>query len=218
MKRILTVLALMLLPSTSLATEVKQAPWAPEAAAYRLTLFLGNLSPVPWQTIEDNWKKPVNGTSVDVSALSRLNAVEQAALRAALAAKDRQAMFEAATTAIHHRILGHLAAAEKNMGTAEAELNAAQARALFRAFEDGIKAADPDAFRDLDLAWLKMNSALGFRRALGTRARDAEGDLFAEARATIETYLTANYAPADFADRDRLSPNSPNRDGDGKDG
>ncbi len=206
MKPILTVLALMLLPSASLATEVKQAPWVPEAAAYRLTLFLGNLSPVPWQTIEDNWEKPVNGTTVDVSALSRLNAVEQVALRAALAAKDRQAIFEAATTAIHQRILGHLAAAEKNMGTAEAELDVAQAQALLRAFEDGIKAADPDAFRDLDLAWLKMKSALGFRRALGTKALDPDADVFAEARATIETYLTANYAPADFADRSRLSP------------
>ncbi|MGB5213830.1 MAG: cytochrome c peroxidase [Anderseniella sp.] len=206
MKRILTVLALMLLPSASLATETKQAPWEPEAAAYRLTLFLGNLSPVPWQTIEDNWKKPVDGTAVDASALSRLNAVEQVALRAALAAKDRQAIFEAATTAVHQRILGHLAAAEKNLGTAEAELDVAQAQALFRAFEDGIKAADPDAFRTLDLAWLEMNSALGFRGALGTGAFDAEVDLFTEARATIETYLNTNYAPPDFAARTRLSP------------
>lgn len=205
MKRILTVLALMLLSSASLATEVKQALWEPEAAAYRLTLFLGNLSPVPWQKIKDNWEKPAKGATADVPALSRLNAAEQAALRTALAGKDRQAMFEAATTAVHRGILGHLAAAEKNMGTGEAELDVARARALFRAFEDGIKAADPDAFRDLNLAWLEMNSALGFRRALGTRALDAEGDLFAEARATIETYLTANYAPADFANRSRLS-------------
>lgn len=205
MKRILTILALMLLPSASPATEVEQAPWEPEAAAYRLTLFLGNLSPVPWQTITDNWEKPAKGAAADVPALSRLKAAEQAAVRAALAAKDRQAIFEAATTAIHHRILGHLAAAAKNMGTREAELDVTQARALFRAFEDGIKAADPDAFRDLDLAWLEMKSALGFRRALGTKALEPSAELFTEARATIETYLTANYAPADFADRSRLS-------------
>ncbi len=205
MKRILTVLALMILPSASLATEMKQAPWAPEAAAYRTTLFLGNLNPVPWQKIRYNWENPANGGTVDVPALSRLNAAEQAALRTALAAKDRQAMFEAATTAIQRKILDHLAAATKNMGTVEAESDVAQARALFRAFEDGIKAADPDGFRYLNLAWLEIKSALGFRKALGTKALDPDVDQFAEARATIETYLTANYAPADFADRDRLS-------------
>lgn len=206
MKRILTVLALMILPSVGLATEMKQAPWAPEAAAYRTTLFLGNLSPVPWQKIRYNWENPAKGGTVDVPALSRLNAAEQATLRAAMAARDRQAMFEAATTAIHRKILGHLAAATKNMGTVEAESDVAQARALFRSFEDGIKAADPDAFRDLNLAWLELKSALGFRKSLGTKALDPDTDLFAGARATIETYLTANYAPADFTYRSRLSP------------
>ena len=62
------VMALMLLPSASLAEEVEQAPWEPEAAAYRLTLFLGNLSPVPWQKIKDNWEKPANGAAADVAA------------------------------------------------------------------------------------------------------------------------------------------------------
>ncbi len=205
MKRILTVLALMLLPSTSLANEVGQEPWAPEAAAYRLTLFLGNLSPVPWQTIRDNWEKPAKGANADVPALSRLKAAEQAAVRAALAVKDRQAIFEAATTAIQRRISEHLAAAQKNMGTDAAELDVAQAQALFRAFEDGIKAADHDAFRNLNLAWLELRSAVGYRRSLGTKALDPDAALFGAARTTIETYLTANYAPADFADRSRLS-------------
>lgn len=34
------------------ATPVQEAPWIPEAAAYRLTLFLGNLTPVPWDELE----------------------------------------------------------------------------------------------------------------------------------------------------------------------
>lgn len=33
------------------ATQAKETPWLPEAAAYRLTLFLGNLAPAPWDKI-----------------------------------------------------------------------------------------------------------------------------------------------------------------------
>ncbi|WP_419904991.1 cytochrome c peroxidase [Kiloniella sp.] len=205
MKRILTALALALVPSLSFATVVEQAPWAPKAAAYRLTLFMGNLNPVPWQKIEDSWEKPVDGASADVPALSLLSAAERTSLEGAFTGEDRQALFEAATKTIHQGIIEHLAAADKNMGTPKAALDVARAQALYRAFEDGIKAADPKSYRALGRAWLEINSALGSKGVLGTGALKADAGSFNSARETIETYLNTNYAPDDFSDRAKLS-------------
>jgi mono/diheme cytochrome c family protein len=205
MKRLLTALTLLLAPTLGFATVVEQAPWEPEAAAYRLTLFLGNLSPVPWSKIEDSWENPVNGASVKVSALSLLPSSEQAVMRAVLSSGDRQSIFEAATKTLHYAILADLAMATKNLGTAEAALNIEQAQALYRAFEDGIKAADPKAYHTLGRAWLEINSALGSKGVLGSGAFDANADQFANARTTIEDYLNANYAPKEFLNRAKLS-------------
>jgi len=206
MKRFLTALTLALAPSVGFATVVEQAPWTPEAAAYRLTVFLGNLNPVPWAMIENSWEKPVAGGAVDESALSQMDISEQDIMRAAIATNDRQAVFEAATSVIYDGILVDLQAAANNLGTAQAAINVAEAQALFRALEDGIQAADPDAFRALGRAWLQMNSSLGSSGVLGTGAFDANGEQFAQAREVVETYLTANYAPDEFVDRKTLSP------------
>ncbi len=206
MKRLLTLLALILAPTAGIATAVKQAPWAPEAAAYRLTLFMGNLSPAPWSQIEDSWENPVAGASHAAPALSRLSLDLQAEVRAALESEDRQEIFEVATAAIHQGILSHLATAAEALGTAEAALEVGQAQALYRAFEDGIKAADTQAYRSLGLAWLQMNSALGSKGVLGNGAQEVDVEGFSAGRATIEAYLNINYAPADFATRAKLSP------------
>ena len=47
--------AIVLLAGPGRATPAKEAPWLPEAAAYRLTLFFGNLAPVPWADIDRAW-------------------------------------------------------------------------------------------------------------------------------------------------------------------
>ena len=81
MNRFLAALVICIAPTIGFATVAKQAPWAPEAAAYRLTLFMGNLSPVPWNKIENSWETPVAGASVAAPALSRLDAADQAKMR-----------------------------------------------------------------------------------------------------------------------------------------
>ena len=55
------------------ATAIKEAPWSPRAAAYRLTLFMGNLTPVPWDQLSDVWEKPAPGSDLDRPALSQLS-------------------------------------------------------------------------------------------------------------------------------------------------
>ena len=197
MKRVLMALVLTLLPAVGSATVVEQAPWAPEAAAYRLTLFLGNLNPVQWSKIVESWESPVDGASADVSAMSQLSGGQKATMRAALESSNRQSVFEAATKALATAILADIASAAQNLGTAQAALDIGQAQALYRAFQDGIRAADPDGYRRLGRAWLEMNSALGNKGVLGTGVLAPDADRFAAGRDLIETYIRANYAPAD---------------------
>jgi len=152
MKRSLAIAATCLLPvAAAQATVPEPAPWAPRAAAYRLTLFMGNLDPVPWEKLGASWEYPVAGASVPASALSRVTGEEARALRTALEARDRQALFEAATEAVAGGILRHLAVAGESPGEPEAAVEVARAGSLYRALSDGIEAGDPDGAHALGL-------------------------------------------------------------------
>ena len=56
------------------ATPAKEAPWLPDAAAYRLTLFLGNLEPIPWDQVETAWSDPYHNSEFSSGARSWLSA------------------------------------------------------------------------------------------------------------------------------------------------
>ena len=72
MKHLIASALIGLLPLSVGATAIEEAPWAPRAAAYRLSLFMANLTPVPWEKIENNWTAPAPGSAVAVEALSRV--------------------------------------------------------------------------------------------------------------------------------------------------
>ena len=134
MKHLIASALIGLLPLSVGATAIEEAPWAPRAAAYRLSLFMANLTPVPWEKIENNWTAPAPGSAVAVEALSRVSDSDAQNIRAALAAEDRQALFAAITTALAKGILQHLEAAEATLGQPEAAFEVAQSAALYRAF------------------------------------------------------------------------------------
>ena len=206
MKHLIASALMGLLPLSAGATAIEEAPWAPRAAAYRLSLFMANLTPVPWDKIEKNWTAPAPGSAVAVEALSRVSDRDARNIRAALTAEDRQALFAAATTALANGILKHLEKAEAMLGQPEAAYEVAQASALYRAFEDGILAADKQAARDMGRAWLVLNSSLGSSGVLGNGAQAADAARFAKAQAVIAAYIEANYLPSAFAERSKLTP------------
>jgi len=205
MKQLLLAIALGVLATGANATAIAEAPWLPRAAAYRLTLFFGNLTPVPWDLLEQSWQQPVDGVAPAHSAISRLSEDDRSAITDALQSRDRNMLFEAATQVVSHGIISHLDAAEVALGTPQAAADLDAAGALYRAFEDGIAAADPEASRRLGLAWLRLASALGSDGLNGVGAIPANVQDLAAARAAISDYLTANYLPEEFAPRDRLS-------------
>ena len=103
-------------------------------------------------------------------------------------------------------ILQHLEAAEATLGQPEAAFEVAQSAALYRAFEDGILAADKQAAHDLGRAWLVLNSSLGSTGILNNGAQDPNVARFAEAQKVIVEYIETNYLPSVFVERGKLTP------------
>jgi cytochrome c peroxidase len=190
------------------ATPAKEAPWLPEAAAYRLTLFLGNLAPLPWDDIETAWTEAYHGSDFSTGAvewLDRESDIAPDGLLDAMTREDRQAVFAEATRLIALRIEEELDRALAAEDPATAQRSVRNARELYRSFEDGIAAADPEAARRIGLAWLELNSSAGSAGVLGAGATSADRDTMAAARAAISGYLAENYLLDSFAPRQTLS-------------
>ncbi|KZL22152.1 Di-heme cytochrome c peroxidase [Pseudovibrio axinellae] len=206
MRSFLLALWLCLLPGMVQATALKEAPWLPEAAAYRLSLFMGNLSPVPWNKLRDSWEQPAPGAAPATPAFELISAPQRDAVDAALKAEDRQAFFQAVTRVIAEQMLESLNASEAALGTAEARQHMLNAQGFYRAFADGIQAGDKKAFSRLGLAWLEMSSALGTEGLLGAGKNAANPAQFKQAKATIAEYVLANYGTKSFSNRAKLTP------------
>ena len=202
------LLALVVVSSPAHATPAKEAPWLPEAAAYRLTLHYGNLAPVPWPVIAHAWAEPHRGSEFSTGALERIKEksdLDPTPLRDAIAAKDRNALFAAATRLVAMRIEEELDRALDAEAVAEAQRAVAEGRELYRAFADHLAAADPEGARALGRAWLELASATGSAGVLGAGAVPPDTTQMAEARRTISVYLSENYLVESFAPRDVLS-------------
>lgn len=190
------------------ATPAKEAPWLPEAAAYRLTLFLGNLAPVPWDDIRRAWEVPYRGSEFRTGALDRLDtvsALDTRPLAAAIAEKDRQALYAAATRLTAARIVEQLDRAVGAADPTAGQRALAEARELYRAFADHLAAADPQAARRLGRAWLELGSSLGNAGVLGAGATASDPVAADAAQKVIAGYLDENYLVPDFAPRKTLS-------------
>lgn len=199
-----------MIPVPAKATVIAEAPWAPAAAAYRTSLFLGNLSPVPWEKIADAWSGPILGTGDNPTApieaiRTVLGDAAADAVIESIGVQDRHALFSGVTLAVGQSLLAHLEAAE-NASSGESGPHIARARNLYRAFEDGIKAADPLAARAIGLAWLELNSAAGSKGVGGAGATARDTERFTAAKAKIAAYIAANFAPKSFTERRTLAP------------
>lgn len=200
------VLALLLLSSGAQATAVKQAPWEPDVAAYRTALFLANMTPVPWQAIEQAWTAPITNTTAEISGYDALagregGAAMITAVKRAIAAQDTQALFAVTTKQMAKALLHELDQAANGIedGTAQAAL--LRATALYRSFEDGVRLLDRDGYRATGRAWLEINSTVGSAGVLGAGQQDADPETFKAALSVITDYVTANYTPDSFTSR-----------------
>ena len=79
------------------ATAIKESSWLPMAAAYRSTLFIGNLSPLPWAKLQANWQQAALGAEPSRPAFSYMSQNQRQRIQAALKNKNRQALFSTST-------------------------------------------------------------------------------------------------------------------------
>lgn len=180
----------------------------PEAAAYRLTLFLGNLSPIPWDKMDQAWTEPYRGSEYSVGALDwlgRESAIDLRDLTAAISRQDRHALYAAATRLVALRIEEELNTALAADSPASALQAVSTAKELYRAFADHIAAADPDAARSLGRAWLELANATGSAGVLGAGTKAQDLDEMTTARAEISSYLADNYLDPDLTRRQMLN-------------
>ncbi|MAM37351.1 MAG: cytochrome C [Erythrobacter sp.] len=207
-KCIIVSAAAALAGSVALATPAKQVPWLPEAAAYRLTLHYGNLAPVPWEAIAEAWSEPYRGAEFPDGAFDRIaenSALSTEAVAAAIAAEDRHALFGAATRLLASRIGEELDRAIAASSPSAAQAAVSEAQELYRAFGDHVQAADPEAARELGLAWLELTSAAGSSGVLGAGAVALDDARMKAAGKVIRDYLAANYLTSEFDRRAKLS-------------
>lgn len=192
----------------SFATPAKEAPWLPEAAAYRLTLFLANLSPVPWDKVRHAWSEPYRGSEFSISAfdwIERESALDTSDLITALEREDRPAVYAAATRLIALRIEEELESALNADEPTSAQHAVATGRELYRTFADHISASDPGAARVLGRAWLELTNATGSSGLLGAGAQTKNSEVMVEARSLISLYLNENYLVDAFSPRRELT-------------
>ncbi|EYD71479.1 hypothetical protein Lokhon_03128 [Limimaricola hongkongensis DSM 17492] len=123
----------------------------------------------------------------------------------AISRQDRHAVFAEATRLIARRIDEELDRAIKAERPVTAQGAVREARELYRAFADGIAAADPEAARRIGRAWLELASSAGSSGLLGTGAKPTHTEAMVAARSVISDYLDENYLVDAFVARDALS-------------
>lgn len=200
------LLALLALTAPARATPVVEAPWEPDVAAHRTTLFLSNMTPVAWETVEQAWSAPIANTTAGISgydALARRPGGPEMAdrIRRAIALRDAQALFEVSTRVMAEALLQELERAGAGFADGTARGSLQRASQLYRAFDDGIRLLDRDGYRATGLAWLELNSAVGSAGILGAGTQVGDPDRFRTALLVISTYVAANYTPGRFTPR-----------------
>jgi cytochrome c peroxidase len=196
------------------ADDVAEQPWAPVAAAYRTMVFLADIEPVPWDRIREAYERKHPAAASETPAKVLIESLNHgtggtlaAAIASAIAQKDRQLLYEAATRAIARFACERLAEAANSLSTpGQAHRTALEAKAAYRAFESFVVEADPEAAKSISLAWVELVTSFGSEGVPPTEAIAPDKERFAAARKTIDDYLITNFDPKAFAPRKRLTP------------
>ncbi len=173
-------------------------------------MFIGELKPVVWDLISEAYDQKHPAAATDRPAKIFFDALPDgagAAVAKAIAAKDRQALYEAATRATSRLVRRTLAEASDLLASpGKAHQKLLEAQAIYRAFGDFIVQADPAGGKRLGFAWLELTSSVGSDGVLGSGAVAADKSAFEAARKTIDDYLIANFEPERFKTRASLTP------------
>ncbi|MEX3009277.1 cytochrome c peroxidase [Hoeflea sp. TYP-13] len=208
------LIATILLVSVSLATVIAEKKWDPFAGSFQTMLFMADLKPVPWEKIRIAFEEPLSAAEIPVSGKERLEGLVpgngealSAAISAAIASEDRQALYEAASRALAASLTASLdRAAEALSDPASAQLELLNAQQLYRAVDPFVRQSDPDNARAIGRAWLTLTTTTGSSGVFGIGSQEADTERYLDAGRTILTYMHENYSPVRFTERVSLAP------------
>lgn len=215
MHRGLRYLAALLLlvagwPAPALADVVLETPWHPAAAAYRTMMFAGNLEPPAWDLIAQTYSTKHPASALDRPAKAYFDSLPDQrgdAVAAAIASKNRKALFESATRGVSQLTRRTLAEAADSLDDpAKAYQKVLEAYSVYRAFGDFVAQSDPEGGRRVGIAWLELTSSVGSKGLLGVGVVAAAKNDFMSALKTIDDYLAANYEPETLSARKSMTP------------
>ncbi len=208
---------LLSLPFTirGVAHIVREEPWHPVAAAYLRSLFYASLKPINWELIAREYENPIGEPGYEsntiygmLAVIPKTDNVDQVELiRKAIADKDPGALFSSSTRAFSQYIRYHLDKAESKLdepGTALKDV--LEAKRLYRALEDFIEQADPDAYNQMGRSWLSLTNSVGSAGVLDIGVVAPDKASFNAASSYIAKYLKSNYETGDLSDRSGLVP------------
>ncbi|MCH7602951.1 MAG: cytochrome C [Planctomycetes bacterium] len=176
--------SVVLCPQAVFAHIVPPENLHPVAESYRRTMFILNLNPVVWEqvsidvdVIADYWR----GIDPEASGEFQLK-VHDIIGRATVVSDEERGIepmprkeaaaqvFALLTRAVNDIARQKLVSALDDLGSREAtEPVMSEARAIFAAYDDVLRATDPVGFRQLGQQWLDMATALGTPGLLGVR-------------------------------------------------
>lgn len=209
------ILLVLLFPLPGDAHIVNEQPWHPVPAAYLRGLFYANLKPVNWEMIAKEYNNGLTDPGYQGKSVYELLAPAKAiagtdptaAIRKAIADKDRQALYTASTPGVSELTRYYLAEAEKHLQQpGKAKQDILNAQQIYRAFAGVLEQVDPNAYAQMNTAWLDMTSSVGSSGILGIGGKAPDRKRFTTARKIVDGYLTANYEVADFIPGNRLLP------------
>ena len=182
---------------------VPEEPWHPAPASYLRSLFYANLKPINWDLIDEEYKTVSEPEFIGIldsvyqalDSASTIGGIDHVAeIQTSIDMRDKASLYFASTRAISQltRYYLHEAAAKLTQpGAATADVQ--QAQRIYRAFQDFISQIDPEADKQLGLAWLELTSNVGHKGIAGVGGSASDPAKFNAARQVIETYLMANF-------------------------
>ena len=204
------------IPLSSQAHIVPEEPWHPAPASYLRSLFYANLKPTNWALIDEEYKtvsEPEFAGILDSAyqALDPASTVEgidhAAAIQTAIDNQDKAQFYVVSTRAISQLTRYFLNEAEAKLaqpGAATEDVQ--QAQRIYRAFQDFVSQIDPEATKQLGLAWLELASSVGHAGISGIGGTASDPAKFNAARQVIGTYLIDNFEAAGSAVPAILAP------------
>ncbi len=187
---------------SSMAHIVPPEDLHPVTASHRRMGFVLSLNPVLWDAVEKDAATIAEGLSQVASnealdyqhEVSRLIAAQVTSVDEGLPPATRREtarrVFDLSTRAVASKLLLHLDAARASLADYRVAMgNLEEARQLWAAFEDDLRATDREAFVRLGRTWLALGDALGRPGFLGAGKIEAAPATFDRESTDIVNYV-----------------------------